>query len=127
MPCTFSSPPEGAAWPTPPNEGKEARGTRCGRIFDLCQLRSAASAMTFPTGVEEQGRRVAPRSSRISICSSAPISHPVESANAYVANDHPGCLPIAFLICDSCGQQLSTMSHSGVSATRRRAGFAGRR
>jgi Fur family zinc uptake transcriptional regulator len=35
----------------------------------------------------------------------ANLASRVESANAYVANEHPGCLhDCIFLICDNCGQ-----------------------
>ena len=35
------------------------------------------------------------------------LARRVESANAYVANSHPGCLhDCIFLICDSCGQAV---------------------
>jgi len=35
----------------------------------------------------------------------ANLARRVESANAYVANTHPGCLhDCIFLVCDSCGQ-----------------------
>ena len=35
------------------------------------------------------------------------LARKVESANAYVANAHPGCLhDCIFLVCDSCGQTV---------------------
>lgn len=56
------------------------------------------------------------------------LARRVESANAYVANSHPGCRhDCIFLICDSCGQAAhiddDTLTGALVAAARR-AGFA---
>jgi Fur family transcriptional regulator, zinc uptake regulator len=52
----------------------------------------------------------------------------VESANAYVANAHPGCLhDCLFLICDGCGQTKHIDDDSvatGVRAAAEKSGFA---
>ena len=55
------------------------------------------------------------------------LARRVESANAYVANQHPGCLhDCIFLICDSCGQAThlddDTLS-DGVRSAATSAGF----
>ena len=51
----------------------------------------------------------------------------VESANAYVANQHPGCLhDCIFLICDTCGQTKHIDDDAlsgGVRAAASKAGF----
>ena len=56
------------------------------------------------------------------------LARRVESANAYVANSHPGCRhDCIFLICDSCGQvvHLDDDSLTGaLVAAARGAGFA---
>lgn len=56
------------------------------------------------------------------------LARRVESANAYVANSHPGCHhDCIFLICDSCGKAVhlddDSVTGALVSAARR-AGFA---
>ena len=56
------------------------------------------------------------------------LARRVESANAYVANPHPGCRhDCIFLICDSCGTAVhsddDTLTGALISAARR-AGFA---
>jgi Fur family transcriptional regulator, zinc uptake regulator len=56
------------------------------------------------------------------------LARRVESANAYVANSHPGCRhDCIFLICDSCGQVLHIDDDSLTGAlvgAARDAGFA---
>ena len=56
------------------------------------------------------------------------LARRVESANAYIANSHPGCRhDCIFLICDSCGKAVhiddDSLTGALVSAARR-AGFA---
>ena len=54
-----------------------------------------------------QGRRVAANSVYriLDLFVGANLARRVESANAYVANDHPDCLhDCIFLICDNCGK-----------------------
>ena len=77
--------------------------------------RAAASPPTASTGS--------------STCSSAPnLARRVESANAYVANQHPDCLhDCIFLICDSCGQAVHIDDDSlsgGVREAAKSAGFS---
>ncbi|NCP12432.1 MAG: transcriptional repressor [Sphingomonadales bacterium] len=52
----------------------------------------------------------------------------VESTNAFIANEHPGCLhDCIFLICDSCGQTTHIDDDAvagGVRDAARRRGFA---
>ena len=56
------------------------------------------------------------------------LARRVESANAYVANSHPGCHhDCIFLICDACGEATHLDDDSLTGALReaaRRAGFA---
>jgi Fur family zinc uptake transcriptional regulator len=79
---------------------------------------------------QKRGKRVAPNSVYriLDLFVSTNLARRVESANAYVANSHPGCLhDCIFLICDTCG----TATHidddklsSNVRAAAEHAGFA---
>jgi Fur family transcriptional regulator, zinc uptake regulator len=56
---------------------------------------------------KREGRRVAANSVYriLDLFVGANLVRRVESANAYVANEHPDCLhDCIFLVCDSCGQ-----------------------
>jgi Fur family zinc uptake transcriptional regulator len=56
-----------------------------------------------------RGKRVAPNSVYriLDLFVRTNLARRVESANAYVANTHPGCRhDCIFLICDSCGQAV---------------------
>ena len=55
----------------------------------------------------ERGKRVAPNSVYriLDLFVRSNLARRIESANAYLANPHPGCQhDCIFLICDSCGQ-----------------------
>lgn len=55
---------------------------------------------------QKRGKRVAPNSVYriLDLFVTTNLARRVESANAYVANSHPGCLhDCIFLICDNCG------------------------
>jgi Fur family zinc uptake transcriptional regulator len=78
-------------------------------VFDaLAGFDRPASAYDIAEAVSKvQGRRVAANSVYriLDLFVGANLARRVESANAYVANAHPGCLhDCIFLICDSCGQ-----------------------
>jgi Fur family zinc uptake transcriptional regulator len=77
-----------------------------------------------------RGRRVAPNSVYriLDLFVRTNLARRVESANAYVANTHPGCRhDCIFLICDSCGQAVhiddDRLTGSLIAAARE-AGFA---
>ncbi|HKT86237.1 MAG TPA: transcriptional repressor [Novosphingobium sp.] len=56
-----------------------------------------------------RGKRVAPNSVYriLDLFVRTNLARRVESANAYIANSHPGCRhDCIFLICDSCGQAV---------------------
>jgi len=78
----------------------------------------------------DQGRRVAANSVYriLDLFVGANLARKVESANAYVANDHPDCLhDCIFLICDTCGQTKhidDDRLSGGVRAAAKAAGFA---
>ncbi len=55
---------------------------------------------------QRRGKRVAPNSVYriLDLFVTTNLARRVESANAYIANSHPGCLhDCIFLICDNCG------------------------
>ena len=76
-----------------------------------------------------QGRRVAANSVYriLDLFVGANLARRVESANAYVANDHPDCLhDCIFLICDTCGNTThldDDKLSGGVRAAAKQAGF----
>ena len=77
-----------------------------------------------------QGRRVAANSVYriLDLFVGANLARRVESANAYVANQHPGCLhDCIFLICDNCGQAVhidDDVLTKGVREAAKGAGFS---
>src|SRR5436853_2411016 len=79
---------------------------------------------------QSQGRRVAANSVYriLDLFVGANLARRVESANAYVANDHPDCLhDCIFLICDQCGQTVHIDDDSlstGVRQAAKSAGFS---
>lgn len=79
---------------------------------------------------KRRGRRVAANSVYriLDLFVGANLARKVESANAYIANDHPGCLhDCIFLICDQCGQTQhldDDKLSGGVRAAATQAGFA---
>jgi Fur family zinc uptake transcriptional regulator len=80
-------------------------------VFDaLASYDRPASAYDIAEAVSKaQDRRVAANSVYriLDLFVGANLARRVESANAYVANQHPDCLhDCIFLICDSCGQAV---------------------
>ena len=101
-------------------------------IFDvLATFEKPASAYDIADLVSrKRGKRVAPNSVYriLDLFVANNLANRVESANAYLANTHPGCVhDCIFLICDSCGSAThiddDTLSGS-VRAAAERAGFA---
>jgi Fur family zinc uptake transcriptional regulator len=100
----------------------------------LASFHKPASAYDIAEKVSQnQGRRVAANSVYriLDLFVGANLARRVESANAYVANDHPDCLhDCIFLICDNCGQTQHIDDDSlskGVRAAASKAGFAAER
>jgi Fur family zinc uptake transcriptional regulator len=101
-------------------------------VFEaLAGFDKPASAYDIAEKVSQtQGRRVAANSVYriLDLFVGSNLARRVESANAYVANDHPDCLhDCIFLICDTCGQTKhidDDSLSSGVRAAARDAGFA---
>ncbi len=78
-------------------------------VFEaLAAHEKPASAYDIAESVSAlRGKRVAPNSVYriLDLFVRSNLARRVESANAYVANTHPGCRhDCIFLICDSCGQ-----------------------
>jgi Fur family zinc uptake transcriptional regulator len=101
-------------------------------VFDaLASFDKPASAYDVAEAVSKtQGRRVAANSVYriLDLFVGANLARRVESANAYIANQHPQCLhDCIFLICDSCGQTVHIDDDSvtdGVREAARTAGFS---
>lgn len=80
-------------------------------VFDaLASCERPASAYDLAERVSGQrGKRVAPNSVYriLDLFVRTNLARRVESANAYIANSHPGCRhDCIFLICDSCGNAI---------------------
>ena len=79
------------------------------QIFDaVAEIGKPASAYEIADIVsQKRGKRVAPNSVYriLDLFVANNLVRRVESANAFVANSHPGCLhDCIFLICDTCGK-----------------------
>src|SRR6188508_335078 len=102
------------------------------RVFEaLAGFDKPASAYDIAEAVSKaEGRRVAANSVYriLDLFVGSNLARRVESANAYIANDHPDCLhDCIFLICDNCGQAKHIDDDkltSGVRAAAKAAGFA---
>ncbi len=101
-------------------------------VFDaLAGFEKPASAYDIAEAVSKTlGRRVAANSVYriLDLFVGTNLARRVESATAYVANAHPGCLhDCIFLICDQCGQTVHIDDDSlsgGVREAARNAGFS---
>lgn len=101
-------------------------------VFDaLAAFDRPASAYDIAEAVSKaQERRVAANSVYriLDLFVGANLARRVESANAYVANNHPECLhDCIFLICDHCGQAKHIDDDSiaqGVRNAAEKSGFA---
>ena len=82
---------------------------------------------------QKRGKRVAPNSVYriLDLFVANNLVRRVESANAFVANSHPGCLhDCIFLICDTCGSAVHVDNDKvsgGVRAAAEATGFAAER
>jgi Fur family zinc uptake transcriptional regulator len=91
-------------------QGEQWTDMRAAVFEALASFEKPASAYDIAEQVSKtQGRRVAANSVYriLDLFVGANLARRVESANAYVANQHPGCLhDCIFLICDNCGQAV---------------------
>lgn len=97
----------------------------------LAQRDCPASAYDLAESVSGlRGKRVAPNSVYriLDLFVRTNLARRVESANAYVANSHPGCRhDCIFLICDACGKAVHIDDDrltGALIAAARQAGFA---
>ena len=112
-------------------QGEQWTGMR-EAVFDaLAAFDRPASAYDIAEAVSKaQRRRVAANSVYriLDLFVQSNLAMRVESANAYVANAHPGCLhDCIFLICDACGQTTHLDNDSiagGVREAAAETGFA---
>ena len=112
-------------------QGEQWTDMRAAVFETLAGFEKPASAYDIAEQVSKTlGRRVAANSVYriLDLFVGANLARRVESANAYVANQHPGCLhDCIFLICDSCGQAVHIDDDSltsGVRAAAKDAGFS---
>ena len=115
-------------------EGEQWTGMRAAVFDALAGFEKPASAYDIAEAVSKsEGRRVAANSVYriLDLFVGANLARRVESANAYVANQHPECLhDCIFLICDSCGQTVHVDDDSlsaSISKAASKAGFSARR
>jgi Fur family zinc uptake transcriptional regulator len=120
-----------AAQSTMQRSGEQWTQMRAAVFEALASFDQPASAYDIADKVSQsQGRRVAANSVYriLDLFVGANLARRVESANAYIANDHPDCLhDCIFLICDTCGNTTHLDDDAlsvGVRAAARQAGFA---
>lgn len=99
-------------------------------IFDaLAHEEKPASAYDIADAVSKaRGKRVAPNSVYriLDLFVSSNLAMRVESANAYIANAHPGCLhDCIFLVCRTCGEATHVDDDTLTSNVRKRAATEG--
>ena len=113
------------------SRGEQWTGMRESVFEALAGFDRPASAYDIAEAVSNsQGRRVAANSVYriLDLFVGTNLARRVESSNAYVANQHPGCLhDCIFLICDTCGQAThidDDKLSEGVRNAAEHAGFA---
>ena len=116
------------------DKGEQWTEMRASVFEALASFDRPASAYDIAEAVSKaQGRRVAANSAYriLDLFVGANLARRVESANAYVANQHPDCLhDCIFLICDNCGQAVHIDDDSlsgGVRKAAKTAGFSASR
>ncbi len=120
-----------AAKATMERSGEQWTAMRAAVFAALASFDKPASAYDIADKVSKlEGRRVAANSVYriLDLFVGANLARRVESANAYIANDHPDCLhDCIFLICDNCGQTTHIDNDKlteGVRTAAKQAGFA---
>ena len=110
-------------------EGEQWTGMRAAVFDALASFDKPASAYDIAEAVSKaEGRRIAANSVYriLDLFVAANLARRVESANAYVANQHPDCLhDCIFLICDSCGQTVHIDDDALSDSIRKAASKAG--
>jgi len=91
-----------------PGAGEQWTGMRSDVFEELARHDRPASAYDIAENLSKtRGKRVAPNSVYriLDLFVSNNLAMRVESANAYLANTHPGCThDCIFLVCDECGE-----------------------
>jgi Fur family zinc uptake transcriptional regulator len=112
-------------------QGEQWTGMRAAVFDALASFDKPASAYDVAEQVSKsEGRRIAANSVYriLDLFVAANLARRVESANAYIANQHPACLhDCIFLICDQCGQAVHIDDDaltSGVREAAKGAGFS---
>ena len=109
--------------------GEQWTDMRAAIFSALASFEQPASAYDIADKVsKDQGRRVAANSVYriLDLFVGANLARRVESANAYLANDHPDCLhDCIFLICDNCGQTKHIDNDALTGSVRAAANAAG--
>jgi Fur family zinc uptake transcriptional regulator len=119
-----------AAKSTMERSGEQWTQMRAAVFAALASFDKPASAYDIAEKVsQDEGRRIAANSVYriLDLFVGSNLARRVESANAYVANEHPDCLhDCIFLICDTCGQTThidNDILSNGVRAAAKSAGF----
>lgn len=90
------------------NAGEQWTGMRSDVFEELARHERPASAYDIAENLSKtRGKRVAPNSVYriLDLFVTNNLAMRVESANAYLANSHPGCThDCIFLVCDECGE-----------------------
>lgn len=98
--------------------GEQWTGMRQSVFEELARHERPASAYDIADNLSRaRGKRVAPNSVYriLDLFVANNLAMRVESANAYLANTHPGCAhDCIFLVCDECGE-ATHVDHEGVS------------
>ncbi len=98
--------------------GEQWTGMRQSVFEELARHERPASAYDIADNLSKaRGKRVAPNSVYriLDLFVANNLAMRVESANAYLANTHPGCEhDCIFLVCDECGE-ATHVDHDGVS------------
>lgn len=88
--------------------GEQWTGLRADVFEELARHEKPASAYDIADNLSaKRGKRVAPNSVYriLDLFVANNLALRVESANAFLANSHPGCLhDCIFLVCDDCGE-----------------------
>lgn len=109
--------------------GEQWTGMRADVFAALARHERPVSAYDIAESVSaSRGKRVAANSVYriLDLFVRTNLARRVESANAYVANSHPGCRhDCIFLICDSCGQAVHIDDDQLTGALVEAAGDAG--
>jgi len=118
-----------AAQTTLEKAGEQWTSMRASVFAALASFEKPASAYDIAEAVSKsEGRRVAANSVYriLDLFVGANLARRVESANAYIANQHPECLhDCIFLICDNCGQAVHIDDDALSESIRKAASKAG--